>query len=123
MRAGAGQAFDVIVVGSGASGGWVAKRLSEAGVNVALLDAGRVLTDADYNEHAPPYSLKYRDMAPETIRRTRFRQKECYACMEWNWDWFRSDLEEPYTTGEGKPFSWQGRMQVDRKSTRLNSSH
>ena len=32
---------DVIVVGSGASGGWAAKRLCEAGVKVALLDAGR----------------------------------------------------------------------------------
>ena len=38
--------FDVIVVGSGASGGWAAKRLSEAGVKVALLDAGRALTTA-----------------------------------------------------------------------------
>jgi choline dehydrogenase-like flavoprotein len=112
MPSPAGQSFDVIVVGSGASGGWVAKRLAEAGAKVALLDAGRVLTDADYNEHAPSFGLKYRDMAPETIRRTRYRQKDCYACMEWNWDWFRNDLEEPYTTGEGKPFSWQGRMQV-----------
>ena len=42
----AGQTFDVIVVGSGASGGWAAKRLSEAGISVALLDAGRALTDA-----------------------------------------------------------------------------
>ena len=31
MQDAAGQAFDVIVVGSGASGGWAAKRLAEAG--------------------------------------------------------------------------------------------
>jgi glucoside 3-dehydrogenase (cytochrome c) catalytic subunit len=102
----------VLVVGSGASGGWAAKRLAEAGVRVGLLDAGRVLTDADYTEHAPAFELPYRDMAPERIRRTRPRQKDCYACMEWNYDWFRNDLEEPYTTPEGRPFSWQGRMQV-----------
>jgi len=108
----AGRTFDVLVVGSGASGGWAAKRLAEAGVEVGLLDAGRVLTDEDYTEHVPAFELRYRDMAPELIRRTRYRQKDCYACMEWNYDWFRNDLEEPYTTPEGKPFSWQGRMQV-----------
>jgi len=32
--------FDALVVGSGASGGWAAKRLSEAGLKVALVDAG-----------------------------------------------------------------------------------
>ena len=108
----AGRTFDVLVVGSGASGGWAAKRLAEAGINVGLLDAGRVLTDEDYSEHTPAFDLKYRNMAPEVIRRTRYRQKDCYACMEWNSDWFRNDLEEPYTTPEDKPFSWQGRMQV-----------
>jgi len=35
------QTFDVLVVGSGASGGWAAKRLSEAGLKVALVEAGR----------------------------------------------------------------------------------
>jgi choline dehydrogenase-like flavoprotein len=108
----AGRSFDVIVVGSGASGGWAAKRLSEAGVNVGILDAGRVLTDADYREHQPATALKYRNSAPEVIRRTRNIQKDCYASTDWNYDWFRHDVAEPYTTGKDKPFSWQGRMQV-----------
>ena len=108
----AGETFDVIVVGSGASGGWAAKRLAEAGVKVGLLDAGRALTAADYTEHEPAFKLKYRNEAPEVIRRTRPVQKDCYACTEWNYDWFRNDIEEPYTTAAGKPFSWQGRMKV-----------
>ena len=33
--------FDVVVVGSGASGGWACKRLAEAGIKVALVDCGR----------------------------------------------------------------------------------
>ncbi len=108
----AGQTFDVIVVGSGASGGWAAKRLSEAGINVALLDAGRALTDADYREHVAAYSLEFRNRANDRLRQTRSRQKDCYACTEFNYDWFVNDNEEPYTTPQGKPFSWQGRMRV-----------
>lgn len=44
-----GTRFDAIVVGSGASGGWVAKRLCEAGVKVAPLDAGRAHGAGDYS--------------------------------------------------------------------------
>ena len=104
--------FDVIVVGSGASGGWAAKRLSEAGIKVALVDAGRPQSDQDFTEHMPPFQLKYRDRAADWIRRTRPVQKDCYACMEYNYQWFANDLEEPYTTAPDMPFSWQGRMRV-----------
>jgi choline dehydrogenase-like flavoprotein len=104
--------FDVIVIGSGASGGWAAKRLCEAGLTVAVVDAGRKHTSTDFREHKPEYELKYRNRAPEVVRRTRPRQSECYACTEYNYDWFANDLEEPYTTPAGKPFSWQGRMRI-----------
>ena len=108
----AGKRFDVIVIGSGASGGWVAKQLTEAGVQVALLDAGRAHGPGDSREHTYAFDLKYRDRAPDVIRRTRPKQKDCYACTEFTYDWFANDLEEPYSTGEGKPFSWQGRMRI-----------
>jgi len=104
--------YDVIVVGSGASGGWAAKRLSEAGIRVALLEAGRPQGDADFREHVKAYDLQYRDMADAWIRRTRPRQRDCYACREWNYGWFANDLDEPYTTPDDKSFSWQGRMRV-----------
>ena len=32
--------------------------------------------------------------------------------MEYNYNWFANDLEEPYTTPDDKPFSWQGRLRV-----------
>jgi len=106
------QTFDVIVVGSGASGGWACKRLSEAGVKVALVDAGRPQSDANFSEHKPAFELKYRDRAHDLIRKTRPVQKDCYACMEYNYDWFANDLDEPYTTTKDMPFSWQGRLRV-----------
>ena len=108
----AGQTFDAVVVGSGASGGWAAKRLSEAGLRVCMLEAGRALSDADYKEHVPASALPYRNRADEVIRRTRPKQKDCYACREWNYDWFANDIDEPYTTPDDKPFAWMGRMRV-----------
>jgi choline dehydrogenase-like flavoprotein len=104
--------YDVLVVGSGASGGWAAKRLAEAGVKVALVDAGKPLRVTDLSEHGSFFELPYRDRSAELVRKTRPIQKDCYACTERNFDWFANDLEEPYTTAEGKPFSWQGRMRV-----------
>lgn len=100
------QTYDVIVVGSGATGGWAAKRLSEAGLKVALLEAGRAVSPKEFTEHVPIFQLKYRNHSPEVMR-TRPIQKQCYACMDYNYEWFVNDLENPYSTPEGKPFSWQ----------------
>ncbi len=98
--------YDVLVVGSGATGGWAAKKLSEAGLKVALLEAGRNVSPDEFTEHMPAFKLEYRNMSPE-IARTRPIQKMCYACMEYNYDWFVDDLKNPYSTPEGKPFTWQ----------------
>jgi choline dehydrogenase-like flavoprotein len=117
------QEFDAIVVGSGASGGWVAKRMSEAGLRVALVCAGRPLKDGDYREHVQPYELKYQARANDLIRRARPVQKDCYACTEYNESWFCNDIEEPYTTEKGKPFSWQGRMRVTGGRTNVWGRH
>ena len=100
------QTYDAVVVGSGATGGWAAKQLAEAGLKVALLEAGRAVSPKEFTEHMPAYKLKYRDHSPE-IARTRPVQKQCYACMEYNYEWFVNDLENPYSTPPGKPFTWQ----------------
>ncbi len=44
-------AFDVIVIGSGAAGGWVAKECAERGRKVLVLEAGRQL---DPHKDFPP---------------------------------------------------------------------
>ncbi len=100
------QTYDAIVVGSGATGGWAAKRLSEAGLKVALLEAGRSMTAREFTEHMPSFKLKYRNHSPEVLR-TRPIQRQCYACMEYNYEWFVNDLENPYSTPPDKPFTWQ----------------
>ena len=52
---------EALVIGSGASGGWVAKELTERGLSVVMLEAGppRIPT-RDFTEHIWPYQLKFR---------------------------------------------------------------
>ena len=106
--------FDAVVVGSGATGGLAAKELTEAGVKVAVLEAGGNVTPADYSEHVQPYELKYRGnsdfvrrspKSPDLLRE-RPIQGLVYACRESNYKWFVNDIDNPYTTPEKKPFHW-----------------
>src|SRR5579864_8466752 len=106
------QSFDVVVVGSGASGGWACKRLAEAGLKVALLEAGRPQSFENFTEHKPVFDLKYRNLAPQIVRKTRPIQSEFEICTEYNYEWFCNDLEEPYTTPSDKPFLWMGRLRM-----------
>jgi len=109
--------YDVIVVGSGASGGWAAKELSEGGARVLVLDCGRPQGNENFTEHVPVFRLPYRDLkfheavAP-IVRETRPIQGQCYACTEWNYKWFANDHEEPYTTAENMPYSYFGRLRM-----------
>ena len=107
-----GPSYDVIVVGSGASGGWAAKRLAEAGVYVALVEAGRAHDTDDFCEHGRPFDLPYGNLSQRADSKTRPRQADCYACTEHNAHWFVNDHDEPYTTPAGRPFSWQGRLRM-----------
>jgi choline dehydrogenase-like flavoprotein len=104
--------FDVLVVGSGASGGWAAKRLAEAGLKVAIVEAGRPQSDENFTEHKPAFELKYRNMADETLRKTRPIQSIFDVCNEYTQDWFVNDHDEPYTTPADKPFNWMGRLRM-----------
>lgn len=100
------QTFDAIVVGSGATGGWAAKKLTEAGMNVALLEAGKKITPSDFSEHLQPWNVPYLNVAKEKILKDRPIQGRCYACHESNYEWFVNDKENPYSTPLDKPFHW-----------------
>ena len=55
------KAYDVCIIGSGASGGTAAKVLTEGGLSVVLLEAGPpVVPERDYKEHVWPYDLPHR---------------------------------------------------------------
>ncbi len=111
MSQAAASPYDLIVVGSGATGGWVAKRAAEAGLRVALVEAGRKSDDTDYREHVAAPALPYRGRSERPLTRLQPQQSQSYACDEWNAHFFVNDLQEPYSTGN-EPFPWVGRTRL-----------
>lgn len=109
---------DAIVIGSGISGGWAAKELSEKGLNVLVLEAGRTIDPArDYLMNAPAFEFDYRYLGD--IRKLTARQsvqRKCYACDEGATQFFVDDVDNPYTTADGKPFDWIRGRQLGGKS-------
>jgi glucoside 3-dehydrogenase (cytochrome c) catalytic subunit len=110
--------FDAVVIGSGASGGWVAKELTEQGVEVLMLEAGppRIPT-RDFTEHVWPYQLKFRGYGNRAkLLKDQPVQRLCYACDEYGHQFFVNDHENPYTFPVDKPFMWIRGRQVGGKT-------
>ncbi|PYR94144.1 MAG: GMC family oxidoreductase [Acidobacteria bacterium] len=106
--------YDVLIVGSGASGGWVAKEIAEGGLSVLMLEAGppRVPT-RDFTEHIWPYQLKFRGFGDQQrLLENQPVQRLCYACDDYSHQFFVNDHENPYTFPTGKPFMWIRGRQV-----------
>ena len=110
--------YDVIIVGSGATGGWAAKLLTEKGLRVVILEAGRKLDPMkDYSEHRWPYETERRGFGNRAeLERKQPIQSRCYACNEYGHQFFVNDLDNPYTTPPNKPFFWIRSRQVGGRS-------
>ncbi len=97
------QIFDAVVVGSGATGGWAAKVLTEGGMKVAMLEAGPKISARDFTEHKQSWQYPMMGQSPKILE-DRPIQGLCYACREGNYKWFVNDKENPYV--QEKPFNW-----------------
>ncbi|EUA56838.1 FAD binding domain protein [Mycobacterium xenopi 4042] len=103
---GSSSTYDAIIVGSGACGAWAAKELTEGGMNVVLLEAGRNLDIArDF-----PDGAKLRGMGIVGRVRSAIQgqhvQARCPPFSETTKQFYVNDKENPYTTERGNPFLW-----------------
>lgn len=116
MKAQAQNTYDAIVVGSGISGGWAAKELTEKGLKVLMLERGR-----NY-EHIKDYTTVNKDPWEFAHRgKTTVEQKHKYPVIHRGWaanepvmaSWTNEE-DCPYT--EVKPFTWWRSYQLGGRS-------
>ncbi len=100
--------FDAIVIGSGMSGGIAAKELCERGLKVLVLErGGHIEHRADYKDFVQPWQMEAAGRIPqEELLEDYPIQSQCYAVNALNKQFWVKDSEHPYTTTEGKPFTW-----------------
>jgi len=109
MTAAASPDFDVIIVGSGISGGWAAKELTEKGLNVLVLERGKPLTPGSgyLGEHAPPWKLPFQGKKPRQLYEREYPMaNKVYAFSEANRQFWINEKDNPYVVDKANPFMW-----------------
>lgn len=98
--------FDAIVVGSGISGGWAAKELTEKGLTVLLLERGRNIEHVkDYvNATKNPWDFPHRGSKTQQMEKDYPVLNRDYPLSEQNLDYWTNEKESPFT--EIQRFDW-----------------
>jgi len=97
--------YDVIVVGSGISGGWAAKELCELGFKVLMLERGKNVEHPNYpTSTKDPWNFEHRGKLTQEDRNKSHVQARHYSFQGDNKHFYINDLENPYT--ETKRFDW-----------------
>ncbi len=98
--------YDVIVIGSGLSGGWAAKELTEKGLTVLMLERGHQLIHITGYKTAmeDPWQFKHRGRITEAQRKTHPFLSRDYPYSEDNASYWFKDSDAPYE--EKQSFDW-----------------
>lgn len=99
--------YDAIVVGTGISGGWAAKELTEKGLKTLVLERGRMVEHLkDYpTMNKNPWELPHDDRVTDRERKNyKVQSRTGYTIKESTKHWWVKDTEHPYT--EVKRFDW-----------------
>ena len=108
--------YDAIVIGSGISGGWAAKELTEKGLKTLVLEGGRDVKHlVDYpTANMKPWEFEHHGQIPEDVQKANPVVSKCYAFREDAQHFFVKDNDHPYV--QEKPFDWIRGYQVGGKS-------
>ncbi len=98
--------YDAIVIGSGISGGWAAKELTEKGLKTIMLERGKDIVHVkDYvNAQKGVWEFPHRGGRTQEMIKDYPVLKRDYPLNEMNLDWWASDQDSPYT--EVKRMDW-----------------
>jgi choline dehydrogenase-like flavoprotein len=118
LNATADHTFDAIVVGSGISGGWAAKELTQKGLRVLLLERGRPVEHVtDYpTAQLDPWQMPHRGRDPLSDQAAYRIQNRNYRVDETNKHFFVNELENPYVQTKNEDFVWARGHQVGGRS-------
>ncbi|TPN82276.1 GMC oxidoreductase [Aquimarina algicola] len=109
--------YDAIVVGTGISGGWVAKELCEKGLKILVLERGRMVRHIeDYTTmNNDPWDDEYKGQPTrEQIAEQEKQHRTGYVTSREHRHFFVNDLKHPYN--ETKRFDWIRGYQVGGRS-------
>ena len=108
--------YDASVIGSGITGGWAAKELTELGLEVLMLERGKNVEHVrDYvNAFKGPWDYPYRGRRTRVMEEAYPVLRRDYPLNEKNLDWWASDQDSPYT--EIRRFDWFRGYQVGGRS-------
>lgn len=97
--------FDAIVIGSGPTGGWAAKELTQKGLKTLILDRGRMIEHSvDYEfEGTPVHEMPYRGKWPPGLQENYSQQ---WVANPWTYMYWNDDKRFPYIDDPEKPFMW-----------------
>ena len=98
--------YDAIVIGSGISGGWAAKELTEKGLKTIMLERGKDIEHVkDYvNATKGSWEFPHRGGRTQQMIKDYPVLKRDYPLNEVNLDWWVNEKESPYT--EIKRMDW-----------------
>ena len=100
--------FDAIVIGSGVSGGWAAKELTEKGLRVLMLDRGVMVEHGQDYEYdgKPAYEVPARDMMPKALVDSDYFIAKYGYVSPATQKYYNNDRLNPYAYDEGEKFYW-----------------